>query len=67
MEREKKTSQIIVRVTEKEKDFLIRKAEEEDRTISSVIHRTLEEKYPEYKKIRKNMGKESGEKENGRN
>lgn len=57
MEREKKTSQIIVRVTEKEKDFLTRKAEEEDRTISSIVKGALKERYKDFKEIEK-RGKE---------
>ena len=53
MEKEKKSSQIIVRVTETEKEFLIHKAEEENRTISAIVNGALGEKYEEYREIRK--------------
>lgn len=52
MEKEKKTSQIIVRVTEREKDFLTKKAEEEDRTLSAIVNGALKERYPEYKELK---------------
>ena len=57
MEKEKKTSQIIVRMTEREKNFLEERAEEEDRTISSVVKGALREKYKEFGE----MGKKRGE------
>lgn len=53
MKKEKKTSQIIVRVTEKEKQFLLEKAEEEERTISAIVKGALKERYREYGEIGK--------------
>lgn len=51
MKSERKTSQIIVRMTEKEKNFLMERAEEEDRALSAVVKGALRERYPEFKKI----------------
>lgn len=59
MDKKKKSSQIIVRVTEREKNFLLRKAEEEDRTISAIVKGALRERYPEYKRV--NTEEEKGE------
>ena len=53
MEKENKSSQIIVRMTEREKEFLKKKAEEENRTISAIVNGALGEKYEEYREIRK--------------
>jgi hypothetical protein len=57
MKKEKKTAQLIMRITEAEKEFLIRKSEEENRTISAIVTIALREKYEEYQKIReRNLG-----------
>ena len=48
---QKKTAQLIMRITEVEKEFLIRKAEEENRTISAIVNIALREKYEQYKEI----------------
>ena len=53
MEKENRTSQLILRVTEREKEFLKKKAEEEKKTISAVVGNALEEKYEEYGEVRK--------------
>ena len=45
MKKEKKSTQIIIRLTEKEKEFLIHQAEEENRTISAIVKIALVEKY----------------------
>jgi hypothetical protein len=46
-----------MRITEAEKEFLIRKSEEENRTISAIVTIALREKYEEYQKIReRNLG-----------
>lgn len=58
MKREKKTSQIIVRMTEKEKNFLLRKAEEEERTLSAIVNGALRKKYPKYKTVNEKEEKE---------
>ena len=52
MKKEKKSAQIIIRLTEKEKDFLIHQAEEENRTISTIVKVALGEKYKEYEEMR---------------
>ena len=52
MKKEKKYAQIIVRLTYKEKEFLIWKSEEEIRTISAIVNIALKEKYDEYQKIK---------------
>ena len=44
MKKEKKYAQIIVRLTYKEKEFLIWKSEEEIRTISAIVNIVLKEK-----------------------
>lgn len=51
MKKEKKTAQLIMRITEAEKEFLLRKAEEENRTISAIVNIALREKYEQYKEI----------------
>ena len=57
MKTKKKTAQLIMRITEAEKEFLIRKSEEENRTISAIVTIALREKYEEYQKIReRNLG-----------
>ena len=46
-----------MRITEAEKEFLLTKAEEENRTISAIVTIALREKYEEYQKIKeKNLG-----------
>lgn len=40
-----------MRITEVEKEFLLRKAEEENRTISAIVNIALREKYEQYKEI----------------
>jgi hypothetical protein len=52
MKKEKKTAQLIMRITEAEKEFLLMKAEEENRTISAIVTIALREKYEEYQKIK---------------
>ena len=57
MKTKKKTAQLIMRITEAEKEFLIQKSEEENRTISAIVTIALREKYEEYQKIKKrNLG-----------
>ena len=56
MYKERKTSQIIVRVTEREKNFLMERAEEEDRTLSSIVKGALRERYKEFG-LKKEKGK----------
>ena len=58
MGKERKSAQIIMRATEAEKEFLIQKSEEENRTISAIVNCALEERYKEYKEIRKKIQKE---------
>ena len=53
MKKEKKTAQLIMRVTEKEKEFLIQKAEEENRTISAIVNIALSKQYKSYAEISK--------------
>ncbi len=48
MKKEKRTSQLIVRVTESEREFLRKKAEEENRTISAIVKGALGERYREF-------------------
>jgi hypothetical protein len=52
MKTKKKTAQLIMRITEAEKEFLIQKSEEENRTISAIVTIALREKYEEYQKIK---------------
>ena len=57
MKTKKKTAQLIMRITEAEKEFLIQKSEEENRTISAIVTIALREKYEEYQKIKeRNLG-----------
>ena len=57
MKTKKKTAQLIMRITEAEKEFLLRKSEEENRTISTIVTIALREKYEEYQKIKeRNLG-----------
>lgn len=57
MKTKKKTAQLIMRITEAEKEFLLMKAEEENRTISAIVTIALREKYEEYKKLKeRNLG-----------
>ena len=55
-----KKSQIIMRMTKEQKDFLQKCSDEEDRTITAIINVALCEKYPEYKQITKNKGELNG-------
>ena len=54
MKTKKKTAQLIMRITEAEKEFLLQKSEEENRTISAIVTIALREKYEEYQKIKEN-------------
>ena len=49
-----KNAQLIMRLTEKAKEFLLQKAEEENRTLAAIVKIALMEKYAEYQKIKKN-------------
>ena len=51
----KKSSQIIFRTTEAQKDFLLKQSEKEDRTITTIVNLALGEKYPKYKEITKEV------------
>lgn len=53
MKKETKNSQLIMRLTEKEKEFLLQKAAEENRSISAIVQIALGKRYKEYEKIRK--------------
>ena len=50
---QKKTAQLIMRITEAEKEFLIRKSEEENRTISAIVKMALSKQYGEFAEISK--------------
>ena len=53
MKKNVKTTQILLRATDAQKEFLQKQADEEDRTITAIINIALCEKYPEYRKILK--------------
>ena len=55
MQKEMKNTQLIMRLTESEKEFLLQKAEEENRTLAAIVKIALMEKYAEYQKIKKNI------------
>lgn len=58
MKKEKKSAQLIMRLTEKEKEFLIQKAEEENRTISAIVKMALSRQYENYAEIHKRKKEE---------
>ena len=51
-----KTNQIIIKVTEEQKDFLLKQAKQQDRTITAIVNIALGSSYPEYKEITKGKG-----------
>lgn len=51
MKKDIKTSQIIIRTSDAQKEFLQQQADAENRTITAIINIALSEKYPKYKKI----------------
>ena len=53
MRKEMKNAQLIMRLTEAEKEFLLQKAEEENRTLAAIVKIALMEKYADYKTIGK--------------
>ena len=55
-----KTTQVIVKMTDEQKDFLLSQASEERRTITTIINTALSEKYPKYKEILEKGGKGNG-------
>ena len=59
MKKEKKSAQLIVKLTEREKAFLVEKAEEEGSNISDIVNAALEEKYKEYKEMRRKNNNEN--------
>ncbi len=48
-----KDTQIIIRASEKQKQFLSQQALKEDRTVTTLINMALGAQYPEYQKITK--------------
>ena len=51
-----KKSQIIIRTTDEQREFLLKQADKEDRTLTTIINIALGEKYPKYKEITKGKG-----------
>ena len=51
MKKDIKTSQIIIRTSDAQKEFLQQQADAENRTITAIINIALSEKYPKCKTV----------------
>lgn len=51
MKKDNKQNQITMRMSDKQKDFLLKQAQDENRTLTAIINIALSKQYPKYKKI----------------